>query len=120
MGLVARVVHLERTARRLLGQHRRQEVTVAKTGVCDWTVERWHAFFERLFGLSDGLACDIGLEFRIIAKARELLERLADRKSDRAEPAISGRRMRCYREDVARIAKREAFLEFESALRLTR
>src|ERR1700730_4240057 len=120
MSLISRVSHLERAGRGLLGQPRRQEVAVAKTGVCDRSGERWYAFFEILFGLVEGLTGDVGLEFRIVAEAREFLERLADRKPDCREAAIGGRRMRPNREDVARIAKREAFFEFESALRFAR
>src|SRR6266849_9493465 len=121
MGLVALIVHLKRADRGLLGQQRRQEVAVAETGVRDRPAERWYAFFEGLFGFVEGLASHVGLEFRIVAEAREFLERLADRKPDCGEAAIGGRRMRRYLENVAQIvAKREGLFEFESALRLAR
>src|SRR5260370_7095602 len=119
MGLVALIVHLKRADRGLLGQQRRQEVAVAETGVRDRPDERWYAFFEGLFGFVEGLAGHVGLEFRIVAEAREFLERLADRKPDCSEAAIGGRRMRRYLENVARIvSKREGLFEFESVLRL--
>src|SRR5713226_2039275 len=121
MGLVALIVHLKRADRGLLGQQRRQEVAVAETGVRDRPAERWYAFFKGLFGFVEGLAGHVGLEFRIVAEAREFLERLADRKPDCGEAAIGGRRMRRYLENVARIVgKREGLFEFESALRFAR
>src|SRR5260370_35578612 len=121
MGLVALIVHLKRADRGLLGQERRQEGAVVETGVRERPAERWYAFFEGLFGLVEGLAGHVGLEFRIVAEAREFLERLADRKPDCGEAAIGGRRMRRYLEDVARIvAKPEGLFQFRPALRLPR
>src|SRR5713226_2928357 len=121
MSLVALIVHLESAGRGVLRQEGRQEGAVNPTGVCDRPAERWYAFFEGLFGFVEGLAGHVGLEFRIVAEAREFLERLADRKPDCSEAAIGGRRMRRYLENVARIVgKREGLFEFESALRLAR